>query len=117
MHEISLMTNILDITAEEMKKHGATKLTSVTVRHGALSNVVPDSMQFAFEALTKDTPLEGATLILHEEALKVQCLQCNHEFSPEGKAYLHTPCPSCQTDFSYKILSGEGIFLDRLEAE
>lgn len=117
MHEISLMTNILDITAQEMRKHGAKKLISITVRHGILSNIVPDSMSFAFEALTLNTPYEGAKLILVEEVLSLQCFSCSHTFAPIGKEYLYIPCPSCQTQGGFKLLAGEGIFLDRLEAE
>ncbi len=100
-----------------MKKHGATKLISITVRYGVLSNVVPDSLLFAFEALTHKTPYEGAKIILVEEALSLQCHLCEHTFSPQGKEYLYIPCPACQTQGSFKLLAGEGIFLDRLEAE
>jgi len=100
-----------------MQKHGAKKLISITVRHGVLSNVVADSMLFAFEAITKNTPYEGAKLILVEELLNLQCHSCSHIFSPQGKDYLFIPCPSCHEQSSYKLLAGEGIFLDRLEAE
>ena len=107
----------MEITAQEMQKHGAKKLLSITVRHGVLSNIVPDSMIFAFEAITKNTPYEGAKFILVEEALNLQCHSCLHTFEPEGKEYLFIPCPSCQTQGGFKLLAGEGIFLDRLEAE
>ncbi len=117
MHELSLMTNIMDICSEELKKHGAKKLNSITVRYGILSNVVVDSMEFAFEALTKNTAFEGAKLILNEEKLVLECLECKFNFSPNGKDYFHNPCPNCQEQASYKVLSGEGIFLDRIEAE
>ena len=117
MHEISLMTNIIEIATQEMQKHGAKKLLSITVRHGVLSNVVPDSMEFAFEALTQRTPFEGAKIILVEEPLGLQCTFCEHTFSPQGKEYLYIPCPSCKEEGSFKLLAGEGIFLDRLEAE
>ena len=117
MHEISLMTSIIDITAQEMQKHGAKKLISITVRYGVLSNVVPDSLTFAFEALTQNTSYDGAKLILVEEALKLQCPSCLEIFSPQGKDYLYIPCPSCQVQEAFKLLGGEGIFLDRLEAE
>ncbi len=117
MHELSLMTNIMEICSAELKKHGATKLTSISVRYGVLSNVVVDSMEFAFEALTKGTSFEGAKLNLVEEKLVLECLSCKHNFSPSGKDYFHNPCPSCHEQTSYKVVSGEGIFLDRLEAE
>lgn len=116
MHEISLMTSIMDIASQEMQKHGADKLISLTVRHGVLSNVVADSMYFAFDALTKNTSFEGATLNLIEEKLSLEC-SCGHVFSPDKNEYFYLPCPACKEKGSYKVLAGEGIFLDRLEAD
>ncbi len=117
MHELSLMTNIMDICADELKKHGATKLLSITVRYGVLSNVVADSFQFAFEALTKGSKHEGAKLILVEEELLLKCSLCQGSFKPDGKDYLYIPCPLCGEQTPYSVLAGEGIFLDKLEAE
>ncbi len=117
MHELSLMTNIMEICQTELKKHQANKLISMTVRYGELSNIVADSMDFAFEALGKGTIFENAKLILNEEKLLLECTSCKHNFSPDGKDYFHKPCPSCNEQASYKVLAGEGIFLDRIEAE
>lgn len=117
MHEVSLMTNILEIASEEMQKHVATKLKSLTVRYGSLTNIVADSMHFAFEALTKNTSLEGANLILQEENVSIKCHTCGHSCTVQGKEYLYMPCPSCNKQTSFEVTGGDGIFLDRLEAE
>lgn len=116
MHEISLMTSIMEIATQEMQKHGANIIKSITVRHGTLSNIVPDSMHFAFEAITKNTQHEGAKLFLVEEKLQLECA-CGCVFISDKKEYLYEPCPSCKEQGFYKVLAGEGIFLDRLEAD
>ena len=54
MHEVSLMTNVLELVAQEMEKNKVHKLRSVTIRYGVLSNIVADLMFFAFDVLTKD---------------------------------------------------------------
>lgn len=117
MHEISLMTNILEITIQEMRKHNTEKLLAIHVRCGGLSNVVPDSMRFAFEALTKGSIFEGAILHLNVEALSLECTVCKHVFESQRRDYIDMPCPSCTENVSFKVLAGDGIFLDRLEAE
>lgn len=106
----------MEIATQEMQKHGANTIQSLTVRHGALSNIVPDSMQFAFEALTKNTVHEGAKLCLIEEKLQLKCT-CGHVFTSNKKDYLYVPCPSCYEQGFYTVLAGEGIFLDRIEAD
>lgn len=106
----------MEIATQELQKHGANTIKSITVRYGTLSNVVADSMHFAFEALTRGSAHEGAKLILVEEKLQLSC-SCGHVFSPDKNEYFHMPCPSCKELGSYKVLAGEGIFLDRIEAD
>lgn len=60
MHEMSVVSSLLSIVQEEMQKHGVSRLLLVRVRYGALANIVPEALSFAFEALTMETPFEGA---------------------------------------------------------
>ena len=62
MHEMSVVTSLLSIVREEMEKHDVHRLLLVRVRYGALSNIVPEALSFAFEALTAGTDFEGAVL-------------------------------------------------------
>ena len=41
MHEFSLVAGIMNIVEEELRAHGARRLTLARVRYGALANVVP----------------------------------------------------------------------------
>ena len=117
MHEISLMRSILDIAQEEILKHKANKFTLLRVRHGMLANVMPEAMDMAFIAMTAGTPNEGAKLEIIEEPLCVRCADCKIESTPNSQNALFQPCPHCGNWTSYTILSGEGIFLDHIEAE
>lgn len=117
MHEMSIATSLLDIIRQEMEKHQATKLVLVRVKHGALSQIVPDSLYFAWEVLTKETPLEGAKLELEEVPLRLACSECGHEFEPEEIQLVIHPCPKCGEEFGHKVLSGKELYLDHLEAE
>lgn len=117
MHEIALTTSILEIAEQEMRKHGASRLTVLRVRYGTLSNVVPDSMRMAFEALTTNTPHAAARLDLIEEVLGLRCRACDHTFEASDKEAVFLPCPACATLGGYTVEKGEGVFLDHLEAE
>lgn len=117
MHEFSLMQAILDLAHEEMHSHGASKLKVLRVRWGTLSNVVPESMQMAFSALTQETADQDAKLELVEELLHLRCAQCGHEFSPSGRPGLFMPCPACEELTAFSVTAGQEVWLDHLEAE
>lgn len=117
MHETSIAASLLDIVRNELRKHEATRLHLVRVKYGRLTQLVPDSLLFAFEMLTKGTDLEGARLELDQIPLRVRCWSCGTEFEPEHESVLIMPCPSCGEDFGHEVLSGKELYLDTLEAE
>ncbi len=117
MHELSLVEGILAIVREEMAKHGLTRLVRVRVKHGAISAVVPEALETAFEVLTSGTELAGAHLETELVPLRVRCRQCGHEFAPTEEERFVMPCPACGTEFGHSILSGRELYIDSLEAE
>ena len=117
MHELSVITSLLSIVDEELKKHQLNKLRVVRIRHGALANVVPEAMSFAFEALTRDGPFEGARLELEEEPVVLRCA-CGASFSPEQKRELiFAPCPACGETLGHTVEKGRELYLQHIEAE
>lgn len=117
MHEFSLIASIMDIVDEELRAHGAQRLTLARVRCGALTGVEPGAMRMAFEAATAGTPHAGARLELVEEPVRVRCATCGHVFYPRDRQTLFLPCPACHESFGLTVEAGEGLFLDHLEAE
>ena len=117
MHEFSLVASLMDIVDEELRAHGARRLTLARVRCGALSGVQPDALRMAFEAATAGTPHAGARLELVEEPVRVRCTSCGHAFCPQERQALFLPCPACGESFGLSVEAGEGLFLDHLEAE
>jgi len=58
MHELSIMQSALDQVLEKARQAGASRVHAIRLRIGALSGVVPDALQFAFEALADGTPAQ-----------------------------------------------------------
>lgn len=118
MHEMSLAVSLLDIIRQEMEKHRAERLVRISLRYGALANVVPESLLLAFEVQSQGTPFEGARLELTEEALRLRCNACGREFAPEAAvAGLFSACPGCGEDFGHQVLAGKELYIDHLELE
>ena len=98
---------------------GATRLVKVVVRHGALAAIVPEAMVFAWDAITRDSPLQGSVMELHEVPVRLQCCLCGQEFVPAEleRGLLCSPCPGCGEELGHKVLDGKELTLEHLEVE
>ena len=114
---MSIAQSIISIIQEEMQKQNLTRLLLVKICHGKLNAIVPEALELSFEALIKETPLDGARLETEEIPVTVSCLNCTHEFTPEQGNILYMPCPNCGEEFGHKILAGKELYIDHLEAE
>jgi hydrogenase nickel incorporation protein HypA/HybF len=104
MHELSIASAILDrANAESLQNTGA-RVIKVGLRVGELAGVDPEALSFAFEALCKATPWEGATLEIEFCRHKRRCSLCNVEFTP---GELSSRCPTCQQDDSLCVAGKE----------
>jgi hydrogenase nickel incorporation protein HypA/HybF len=94
------------------KYAGGRKILSVTVEIGELSGMVPESVEFCFDACTRDTLMEGAWLVIERIPGRGRC-DCGVE-SP-----LHTyydPCPACG-GCALTVTAGEELSVRELEVE
>jgi hydrogenase nickel incorporation protein HypA/HybF len=94
MHELSIAQGILDIVRQSVPEPQCGAVASVAVRVGRLSGVVPDSLEFCFEALVNDSPFEHARLAIEIVPVRCVCEQCDTHFEIEDPIFL---CPACSS--------------------
>src|SRR5262245_34795462 len=95
MHELSLCQAI----AENVdRRAGGRRVRRVEVRIGHLRQVVPDSLQFACEALTQRTALAGAGRVVEHIAAAVRCSACGSETTVDGPVVACGVCESLDGD-------------------
>ena len=116
MHEMSIAASLLSMAREEAAKSGCARLVSVTVRYGQISGIMPEALQFAFEALTSSTVDEGAKLVLEKVPLKMRCVFCRQTFEPDEASDGLAPCPGCGEIFGHVVEQGRELLLARIEA-
>ncbi|HBG04051.1 MAG: hydrogenase maturation nickel metallochaperone HypA [Geobacteraceae bacterium GWC2_58_44] len=110
MHEMSITQSVVEIC----QGHAAgRKVTDVVLEIGELSGVVPDSIEFCFEACSKGTLLEGARLRMEMVPGIGSCPCCDRQ---APMATLFDPCPDCGA-FGLSIVSGEELRVKELELE
>src|SRR5262249_30764435 len=91
VHELSVATAGLNTA---LKHADGRPVALVSVRSGALRQVVPSSLEFYFEIVARDTPCERARLELVEIAARLRCSECGHQWELGLPAFR---CPGCGT--------------------
>jgi hydrogenase nickel incorporation protein HypA/HybF len=108
MHEFSIASAVVDTAVRHA--HGR-PVTLVSFRSGRLRQVVPDSLQFAFGIVSRETVCEGATLEHEVVAARLRCDACDREWEIDMPAFR---CPTCATA-EVVVLSGEELEVESIE--
>ena len=113
MHELSIMQGALDLALDQAKQAGASRLHEIRLRIGALSGVVPDALEFAFEALAPGTLAEGARPVVDYVPARFWCANCTREFESDD---MLAECPACH-GFSRELRAGRELEVASLEID
>ncbi|PAQ07715.1 hydrogenase maturation nickel metallochaperone HypA [Mesorhizobium temperatum] len=92
MHEMSLMESVIEIVCDTARQNGATRVKSVRLDVGVLSNVEPDALMFCYEAVRHGTIADEATLEINRIAGEGWCLDCGKTVALEER---FGACPDC----------------------
>ncbi len=92
MHEISIMQGALDLALQTARASAAKQIVSLRLRVGAMTGVVPEALQFAFEALREGTIASEARLDIETVPLSCWCGDCQTEFESTD---WRQECPKC----------------------
>jgi hydrogenase nickel incorporation protein HypA/HybF len=111
MHELSIAQNIVDIVLDQMKVHSLSNIESVMVRVGVLRGVSVESLSFGFDVAVKETPMEGAKLVIETVPIRGRCITCNQEFTIE---HWLDDCPFCSSH-TVEITSGKELEIAGIE--
>ena len=113
VHELSIMQSALEVALDQARQAGAPRVYVIRLRVGALSGVVPEALQFAFEALTPGTPAEGAELEIEQIGARFWCAGCRREFAADD---LLAECPGCH-QLSAELRAGRELEVTSMEID
>lgn len=113
MHELGIASSIVDSVRAEAEKRPGKRLLAVGLRVGEVSGVNPDSLEFCFQCLVKDTDLEPLRLEIERPARRHRCPKCSREF--DVIEYDPT-CPGCG-EFYTTLIAGDEMEIAYLEIE
>lgn len=114
MHEMAILSNVMDVVLDYAKKNQASKVVSVSLVVGELRDTVDDLMESCFRFLARDTIASTAHLNLKKVPLKAQCSECLLVFGADIKDPETLQCPDCgNTKLSIK--TGKEFLIDSIE--
>lgn len=112
MHEVSIAMSLVEELTERAISERADKIITVRVRIGAMSGVVTEALQFAWDIATEGSVAEGARLLIEAVPLVVFCPQCDATKTIYGHPIL--VCPDCGT-LTPTIVRGRELQLIAME--
>jgi hydrogenase nickel insertion protein HypA len=113
MHELPITENILKISLEEAKKYDAKKISRINIKMGALSELLPECINYYFEIISKNTIAEGAVLNIEKIPLKIECTDCSNISEISIRSFR---CPVCGSQ-KLKIIKGNEFYINSLEVD
>ena len=113
MHELGIAQSVLEAVKAEADRHPGSRPVKVALRIGELAAVDPDALQFSFEALTRETELEGLELAVEFCPRRHRCFDCGTEFVVKDFDFQCLACHSLRSE----CISGDQLELAYLELE
>jgi hydrogenase nickel incorporation protein HypA/HybF len=107
MHELGITRNIIAIVGDAAKGRPVRR---VTLEVGKLSGVMSEAIAFCFDAVSKGTALDGASLDIEEIDGRALCSSCGTAFDAPT---LVTPCACGSRKLTW--LRGEELKIKSME--
>jgi hydrogenase nickel incorporation protein HypA/HybF len=110
MHETMVAQSLLAAISQEAAKHNA-KPVGAKISCGMLNPVNDEVLNFAFEAIAKDTPCEGLSIQVEHKPLLAQCKDCSRDFDVE---FSRPRCPKCGSE-DFELMPDAPLVLEEIE--
>jgi hydrogenase nickel incorporation protein HypA/HybF len=114
MHELSIVSGVVDSVIESLAAYPGAQVKQVRLRVGALAAVVEDSLQFCYELATEGTPLEGSMLVVKIQPVVGHCGACNKDVHIESLQSFR--CPQCG-EHVFDLRQGRELEIESIEIE
>ena len=113
MHELSVCLALMQQVETIAARHGANRVTSISLKIGPLSGIEPALLENAFPLAATGTVAADAQLLIEHSDIVVRCTACGECSVVAANRLL---CASCG-DFRTNLESGDEMLLASLELD
>ena len=114
MHELPVVKSIFHIVLKHAKGSKATRVTSVNLEVGALSDLQTEWIQRYFNHLSCGTVAEGAKLNVDRVPAVFRCNRCRRSFEVSSLLEDELSCSRCHSK-EVTLVSGGEYFVKNME--
>ena len=114
MHELSIVSSIVDTVTESLAAYPGARVLEVRLRVGALASVVVESLEFCWGIAAEGTAMEGSRLVVNVLPVVVHCAPCGIDSELEGVQSFR--CPRCGEPCA-EIRQGRELEIDSIEID
>ncbi len=113
MHEVAITRNLVEIAEQHARQAVCQRILSINVDIGEMSGVVAEAVEFCFEAVSRDTLIAGAALIINRIPGRKRCEECQDTFPADNLTF---ECPACGS-FMLTTIQGDELRITEMEIE
>ncbi len=113
MHEMSVMSYLLESVEARAQELGAKQVLSINLVMGDRSSIVDDSLLFYFEMLAPGTLCESAKINVRRTPMRFHCAECDADYTPKGANF---ECSTCGT-VGQVTDEGSELLIESIEIE
>ena len=113
MHEMSLCQSVVRILEEQAAAHAYARVKLVRLEVGPLSTVEPEALRFCFDAATRGTLAENATLDIVTTPASAWCFSCGESVTISER---NGVCPNCG-GYQLQVTGGDELRIKELEVD
>ena len=113
MHEMALSESVLQILEANARNQGYARVKTVWLEIGDLAGVDREAMRFSFEAVTRGTLADSATLEIINVPGKAWCMPCACTVDVKQR---FDACPACGS-YQLQVVGGDEMKVKELEVE
>jgi len=114
MHELSIVSSIVESVTESLAAYPGARVKEVRLRVGALASVVQESLTFCYGIATEGTALEGSLLLVQIVPVVVRCEPCGEDVAIQSLQSFR--CPRCGTPAS-EVCQGRELEIESIEID
>jgi hydrogenase nickel insertion protein HypA len=110
VHELSIARNIIQIVNSIVERDKLDLVDKIYLKFGPLSNILTDSLNFSYNSIIENTPLENSNLVIEILPIKIQCKDCNAITTTNDFVFC---CPNCKSD-SISVIGGDELIISSI---
>ena len=113
MHEMTIARQIVGIVEETLSTHPNTICTTVHIKIGEMRAIIPESLNFAYQAIIQGTRLSQSKLVITSVPVMARCHSCQKQMHIRDFEFL---CSACHSQ-DLEIMEGRELHVEKLEVE